>query len=169
MPDPYDTDAHKAYLANLAQQGAVTQQGLAAIAQFLTTQQQASAQAKIETDIKSAVDTVKAAGFEHPNAKVIEALLDAEARSDVRFKKVWENRDKNPTAWNNACKAVASKFQKDFDVKVDPDLVAAQRARKASQNAMATTTAESADDKWDGMKDEDFSHNWQQLIQGGNN
>lgn len=162
-PDPYDTEAHKAYLENIAKGQAALSQNVNAVNQWLTAQQQAAAKAKMETDLKNAVETVNAV-VKHPNPKVIEAMLDAEARSDPRFKAVWDNRDKNPQAWAQAQKAIANKFAKEFDVQVDPALRKAQQIRKTSQSAAATTQAEddSPNASWDGLSDEDFQRKWQQ-------
>lgn len=166
-PDPYDTDAHKAYLQNLASGQANMAQGLNVVAQFLNQQQQAQAKAKLEADLSSAVETVNKV-VNHPNPKVIEAMLDAEARGDVRFKKLWDNRDKNPQAWNNALRAASSKFAKELEVKVDPKLRQAQQIRRASQGAMATTDAtdESENAQWDNLSTDDFDRKWQQAVTG---
>jgi len=98
----------------------------------------------------------------HPKPKVIEAMLDAEARENPKFKALWENRSKNPSAWDNALKITAKKFAEDLSVKVDPTLVAAQRARRASQKQMATTAPEEPDEKW--SDDSKFEEQWNQML-----
>ena len=167
VPDPYDTEAHKAYLANLAATQANTVQGLAAVSQMITQQYQHAAQQKIQADIKQAVETIsEVTGNVKP--KVLEAMLDAEAREDPRFKRLWEQREQKPEAWKNALKAVGKKIAGDFDMKTDPNLAAAQRARKTSQSAMATTSADSKDSSWEGLSGTDFASKWNQMMTGGN-
>jgi hypothetical protein len=79
-------------------------------------------------------------------------MLDAKAREDGRFKALFENRSKNPAAWNNALKAVGREFAADLSVKVDPALVAANRARKLAQSQMATTDGPKSDtEEWESM------------------
>jgi len=155
IPDPYDTEAHKAYLAQLAKGQTETQEALRQVAGFLTQQQQKEAKAALDADIKSAVDTVNEV-VGHPKPKVIEAMLDAKAREDVRFKALFENRAKNPAAWSNALKAVSREIAADLSVKVDPALQASQRARKIAQQQMATTEApKSETEEWESLSVEE--------------
>lgn len=140
-PDPYDTEAHKAYLASLAQGTLATQQGLAEVARFLSQQQEREQKAALEQDISKAVTAVNEI-VNHPKPKIIEAMLDAKARENPQFKALWNNRQRNPAAWSNALKVVAKEFASEFELKVDPKLVESQRALKASRQAMATTDRE---------------------------
>ncbi len=168
IPDPYDTENFKAYLAEQAKGNAATQNALRQLSGYLTQAQMKEAQSALQADLKSAVDIVNEV-VGHSRPKVIEAMLDAKAREDVRFQSLWNNRSKNPTAWNNALKAVAKEFATELDVKVDPALRAAQRARKLSQSQMATTTAEtSADEKLGNLQGSDFEAGWQRVLNGGN-
>lgn len=168
VPDPYDTEAFKRYMAEMKAGQSTLQQGLQAVGSFLTNMQQKEARAKMETDIAKAVEVVNEV-VGHPKPKVIEAMIDAKAREDSRFKALWEKRDQNPSAWTSALKAVAKEFQADVSVQVDPKLVQAQQARKLAQKQMATTTRESPDDSWDGQTQEQFETSWNRLLSGGSN
>ena len=168
VPDPYDTDAHKAYLANLAAGQTTLQHGLAAVAQFISTQQHERAQAQMKSDISQAVGVMQET-VPDANPKVLEAFLDGKAREDTRFKSLWDNRGKNPEAWSKAVKAYSREVASQMSVKVDPKLQEAQRARKLAQGAMATTAAQEPDDKWNGMADDKFGQEWERLISGGAN
>lgn len=168
IPDPYDTAAHKAYLAQLAQGQTALQQGLAQVANFLTTQQRAEAKRAMEADVSKAVETMKEVAPDI-KPKMLEALLDAKAREDTRFKALWDNRAKNPEAWTKAVKAYSREMASEFSIKVDPALQKAQQARKIAQGAMATTAAETPDSKWDGMKQEDFATSWDRMVSGNSN
>lgn len=167
IPDPYDTEAFKAYLAQQANSTAATQDVVRRVAGFLTQQQVKEAKAALENDLKSAVSTVNEV-VGHPKPKVIEAMLDAKAREDTRFKALWENRSRNPAAWNNALKAVAKEFQEDLSVKVDPQLAAAQRARKVAQSAMATTNSpQSETEEWESLSADEQDAKYQRILNGG--
>lgn len=167
VPDPYDTEAHKAYLAQLAKGQTDTQEALRQVAGYLTQQQQEKARAVLDADIKSAVDTVNEV-VGHPKPKVIEAMLDAKAREDVRFKALFDNRAKNPAAWNNALKAVSREFATDLSVKVDPALQASQRARKIAQSQMATTEGPKSDaEEWESMSPADQQAKMNRMLHDG--
>ena len=171
VPDPYDSENFKAYMARHAAGQTALQQTLGNVTQFLTTMQAQEAKKALESDIKSAVEKVNET-VGHPKPKVIEAMLDAEARENPKFKAIWENRSKNPVAWDNALKIVAKKFGDELSVKVDPALVAAQRARKISQQQMATTSAESEqspqEERLAAAQGSDFDAEWGKLLSGGN-
>lgn len=171
VPDPYDAENFKAYMTRQAAGQTEMQQAVRAMAQHLTAKQQAEAVATTKADIDKAVSTINEV-VGHPKAKVIEAALDGMVREDVRLKAIWDNRAKNPTAWNNALKIVSKQIAEDFSVKVDPSLVSAQRARKESQRQMATTTQESnsspIEEKLGAAQGADFDLAWQQLVSGGN-
>jgi hypothetical protein len=168
VPDPYDTEAFKAYMARQAQGQTQLQSVLTALAGHLNQIQLKEARAALEADIKTAVEQVNEI-VNHPRPKVIEAMIDAKAREDSRFRQLWDNRQKNPEAWSRALKAVGRQITEDFSVKTDPKLVDAQRARKLAQQQMATTAREEPDASWDGLTQEQFNQKWEQLMSGGSN
>lgn len=169
IPDPYDSENFKAYMARKDSETTALRSTLGNVAAFLTTMQAQEAKKALESDIKSAVERVNET-VGHPKPKVIEAMLDAEARDNPKFKAIWENRAKNPVALDNALKILSRKFGEDLSVKVDPALVEAQRARKASQRQMATTTAESDESPQEqrlaAAQGSDFDAEWQKLLGG---
>lgn len=166
VPDPYDTEAFKAYVARLEAGTTALHQNQARIAEYVTRVERDRAKSALESDIKSAVETVNEV-VNHPKPKVIEAMLDAEARENPKFKALWENRTRNPAAWESALKVTAKKFSEYLSVRVDPNLVAAQRARKDSQKQMATTDKEAPDSSWDNLKQDEFEAKWNQMVSGG--
>lgn len=166
IPDPYDTKAFKAYLAEQAKGQATMQEALRQVAGLLTEEKQKEAKAALDADLKSAVDTVNEV-VGHPKPKVIEAMLDAKAREDGRFKALWENRSKNPAAWNNALKAVAREFATDLSVKVDPALQASQRARKIAQSQMATTEGPKSEvEEWESLPEPEQQARMNRMLFG---
>jgi hypothetical protein len=161
VPDPYDTENFKAYQARLQAETTELRKNQASLAAYVTNVERERAKSALESDIKVAVERVNEV-VNHPKPKIVEAMLDAEARDNPKFKALWENRSKNPVAWDNALKVVAKKFSEDLSVKVDPALVTAQRARKDSQKQMATTAPDDPDEKW--SDDSKFSDNWEHLL-----
>lgn len=163
VPDAFDTEAHRQFLAN-QQIGLQTVAGsVSQIANYLTQVQQREMRAQLEKDISTAVSTVNEI-VGHPKPKVIEAMLDAKARENPKFQALWQNRHNKPDAWENALKAVSREFARDLDVKTDPNLVQAQQARKLSQRQMATTAPDRKEDAWDNLPQEQFDQKWQQLL-----
>lgn len=162
-PDPYDTEAFRAYMQQ--QQAGMTtlQNATVQVATYLSQLQAKEAQAALKADISAAVATANEI-VKHPNARVVEAMLDAKARDNPQFKALWDNRHRNPAAWNSALKVVSREIAKEFDVKVDPRLVESQRALKTAQRQMATTAPEEPDKSWDGLNASDFDQKWQQLL-----
>ena len=167
IPDPLtDSDAHKAYLSNLASgQAALSQQlerTLGTISQFEAN----SRKAALESDIQKAVATVNEI-VGHPKTRLIEAALEVEAQTDPKFKAIWDNRAKNPAALDRALKVKAKQLAEDFSFKVDPDLVRSQRALKTSQQQSYTTAKKEPGDEWSGLDNDEFQKKWNQAISGG--
>lgn len=169
IPDAYDTENHKAWLAK---QAATSQQLYSAVTQLaahFTQQQRERIESVTKADIESAVSKIEET-VQVGKPKLIEAYLDGEVRADPRMKALWENRAKHPAAWSNAVAIVAKKMAKEFDLKVDPALAAAQRARKESQRTMATTAADDqtnpAEERLAKAQGADFNREWERLTGG---
>jgi hypothetical protein len=168
VPDPFDTDAHKAYLTRIAQgQSALEQTLTQAMAKISGYEQRAQREA-LESDIGKAVNAVNEI-VQHPNRKMVEVALELEARDDPKFKAIWDNRQKNPQALERALKVVGNKLAEQFSMKVDPKLVASQRALKLSQSQTATTTTKEPDanEAWEGLSEEEFQQKWARSVGGG--
>lgn len=168
VPDPY-SEEFKAYMARQAAGTTALNKAVNQIAAHLGEAQKARMLEVTKADIDKAVGTINDV-VKHPKPKVIEAALDGMVREDPRLKAIWENRAKNPNAWNNALKIVSKQIAEDFSVKVDPALVAAQRARKDSQKQMATTTdtdASPSEERLAAASGADFDREWQQLLGHG--
>lgn len=170
VPDPYDTENFKAYLAREAAGKTELEKQVRVVTGYLNARAQQEAVAATKADIEKAVGAINEV-VNYPKPKVIEAALDGMVREDPRLKAIWNNRDKNPGAWNNALKIVTKQIAEDFSAKVDPALVAAQRARKESQKQMATTTTESnvspVEERLAAAQGDDFDREWQKLLGHG--
>lgn len=169
IPDPYDTENFKAYIARQAAGTTELEKSVRQLTGFLSKQIQdqqiAATRADIDKAVK-AIDEVVSLG----KPKMIEAYLDGMVREDPRMKALWENRGKNPVAWENATKIAAKKMAEEFSIKVDPSLVAAQRARKEAQKQMATTAPEPEnpmEERLAKAQGSDFDAEWQRLVSPG--
>ena len=89
-----------------------------------------------------------------------EILLEKKYRDDKIFKRIWDNRNMNPKALEEALDVIASEGSRVFQVRSDPQLVENQRAAKASQKAMSSTQQKSGDNSPLDMNDAEFSRWW---------
>lgn len=168
VPDPFDTEAHKAYLSRIAQGQSALEQTLTQAMTKISAYEQKASREALESDIGRAVKAVNEI-VNHPNTKMVEVALELKARDDPKFKTIWDNRQKNPQALERALKVVGNQLAEDFSVRVDPKLVASQRALKLSQSQTATTTTKDPDanGEWDGLDQTDFQKKWNQMTSGG--
>lgn len=171
VPDPFDVDNHKAYLANLAQELAATKQSHAAIQQAIAQERQQQVVAKLEEEIKQASEFVaKESGIDNPNLATFE--LNERARTDPKFKALWEGRDSSPqarAAFTKALGVVSREIGKKYEIKTDPQLVANRKALAASRQSSATTVQEESDGPdWGSKNGREFQMNWDQLVRPNN-
>lgn len=171
VPDPYDTERFKDWAARQAAGTDALGKAFHEVRQFLTAQQQKAQLEALKADVEKSVKAIdEIAQIGKPT--VVEAYLDGMVRQDPRMKALWDNRGKNPAAWNNALKVVAKKMSEEFSVKVDPELQKAQRARKEAQKQMATTaddeTTNQDEDRLGKAQGADFSREWESYIRGWN-
>lgn len=162
--DPFDPNfpAHMQAVSQAAAQATSALHQLQG--QHTALQQQLHSQ-RVEADLKSAVGTVvEKSGIE---ADIAEVALEAKARKDPKFLQIWNNRAKNPKAFQAALEAVSGEFKERFAVKQDPQLVENQRAVRASQQQMATTTRETDIDKWANMTPADRQRERERIIRSG--
>lgn len=168
VPDPFDTEAHKAYLKNIADKGNALESTLTQAMTKISAYEQKASREALEADIDKAVTSVNEI-VQHPNKKMVEVALELEARDDPKFKAIWDNRAKNPQALERALKVKANQLAESFSVKVDPKLVASQRALKNSQSQTATTTTKDPDGHpLENVSDPDeFQRMWARSVSGG--
>ena len=158
IPDPIsDPDGYKQFMLASQQQSSALGQTINQLNSKLSQIEKERQQQIIEADIGKAVAKVNNKVKASP--LMIELALEKKAREDARFMKVWDNRHKNPKAWDAALDAVTNELQGELSVRTDPQLTENQRALKASQRGMATSN-QSRDDGWDNLSDEDFDRKW---------
>jgi hypothetical protein len=160
-PDPFSPE-FATYQAQLASGVSSLHQSLQQTRQQLTQLDQQLNKRQVEADIKQAVGVIaEKAGIE---ADIAEVALEAKARSDPRFLQVWNNRSKNPKAFQAALQAVSTEFAQKYTVRQDPQLVENQRAVAASRNTMATTQKTTEQDKWADMTSQEREVERQRIL-----
>lgn len=146
--DPFDPN-FSAHMQNVSKAALEAHTTLQQTRQELGSLRQELRNERVEAAIKTAVgNLVEGTGIK---PKIAEVAMEAKAREDMRFRNVWMNREKNPAAWQAAQKAFKQELQDEYTVRQDPQLAENQRAVKASQQQMATTTKTSEADKWSSM------------------
>ena len=150
IPDPtLDPTGYKAWESARYKDQIALRQALHGMAGEIQKDRIARAQAAEEADIKKAVESVNQhLGEAKLDPDVVEISLGAEARRDKRFLSLWENRHKNPKAYQEGVKAFAGKLAKKFAMRVDPQIAENHRALKEATSTKATTAPEeSASDR----------------------
>lgn len=92
--------------------------------------------------------------------KYAEILLEKEYRDNPVLQRIWANRYVNPKALDEALDVIANNNAKTFQTSSDPQLVENQRAAKASQKVMSTTTNKSKNEEIANMSDAEFDRWW---------
>ena len=141
IPDPtLDPAGYKQWETQRYRDQQALRQALQGIAGELNKERAARAQAQEEADIKRAVEQVNQhLGESKLDPDVVEISLGAEARRDPRFLSLWNNRQKNPKAFEAGVKAFAGKLAKKWSMRTDPQLAENQRALKDATSTKATT------------------------------
>ena len=172
VPDPFDVENHKAYLKGLAEDLRATKESHAAITNAMRAEQQRVFVAKLEEDIKQAADFVaKESGIE--NSKLATFELNERARTDVKFKALWEGRDSSPqakAAFTKALGVISRQIGKDYEVRSDPQLVANRKSLAASRQSSATTSQDDSSNEpaWGSSQGAEFQLNWERMVRNNN-
>lgn len=162
--DPFDPN-FAAHMEGVSRAATDAQSALHQTRTELTQLQRQLSTQKVEADIKQAVGVLTEGTDIRP--KVAEVVLEAKAREDARFLKIWNNRSQNPKAFQAALSALRGEMESDYSVRRDPQLTENQRAVKASQQQMATTQKTSENDKWQTMSPEERKQETQRIRRMG--
>lgn len=122
-----------------------------------------------EADIKAAVSTVKSKGVDLED-DAIEIALGVKARQDPRFMQLYQNRDKNPRAWNAALGAVAGEIKSKFQFRQDSQLT--ENVRAAKQSTSQTTKEQPSENSLErrlaeAKSPKEFDAIWARAVSGG--
>jgi hypothetical protein len=162
--DPFDPN-FPAHMTAIQRAAVDAHTALQQTQQRMTALEQTLHSRAVEADIKQAVGTLtEGTGI---NPKIAEVAMEAKAREDKRFRAIWQNRSQNPAAYQAALKAFKTELQDTYTVRQDPQLVENQRAVRASQQQMATTTKETEQTKWANMTPAERAAERTRIMRGG--
>lgn len=162
--DPFDPN-FSVNLGNMANGVTSLNQALQATRTELGSLRQELHHERTEADIKRAVGAIAEKSGLDP--KFTEVAFQLRAKEDPRLLSIWNNRGKNPKALEKAIEAVATEFKETYSVRQDPQLAENQRAVKASQQTMATTTKVSAQDQWAQMTPQERAQERARIMRAG--
>jgi hypothetical protein len=165
VPDPVlDPSGYKAWAG---QQSEFTQKALSQITQKISQFERSQVVQREEADIKKAVEKFKQVAGDVDD-DVAEVALGQKARKDPLFMTVYNNRHRNPAAWNAALTAYANEFKGKYSFKVDQQLAENQRAAKlstqGSQAKQKDDTPTGDDAIFQGKTGPAFTQTWNRYV-----
>lgn len=139
--DPLNEPQWRDYQNRQAQEQSALKSQLQDVTAKLTQYEQDTVKSKVEAEINRAVKTVsEKSGID--NKDYVDFRLNKLAEEKPGFKKIWENREGNPNAFNKALDAFANELSGELDFKADPQLAENHRAATQSQQSAGTATSE---------------------------
>lgn len=166
VPDPViDPEGYKRYVWRQEQLMSGVQSQTQQVLSKLNALEQERTQQKIDADVNRAVSKVNEQLKSDP--ELVEAMLEVEYRKNPTFKFIWDNRDRNPQAFDKALNAIAGKIGPKFQGRHDPQLTENQRAAQASQRTMATTQKTNELEDVARMSQADFDQWWHRQKTSG--
>lgn len=159
IPDPVlDHAGYKTFMERTFKDSANTKQALRKLESQLQERDQATFREREEADLRKAVSKVNEhLGESKLPDDFVEVALGVEAKRDNRFFALWNNRTKNPKAFDEGMKAFAGKLGKTYSLRADPQIAENQRALREATSTKATTAPEpSQDEKLGKLQGADF-------------
>ena len=165
IPDPIsDPDQYNQYVRQQSSAMDNVSKTVKELSEKLSAHENRMVQQQVEADLNRAVATVnKKLGVENEMAEI---ALRMEYEKNPSFQKIWDNRNKNPQAFEKALDVVADKYSQKFSVRQDPQLTANQMAAKKSLQTMNKSPAEDHNSKWDNMAPGEFEREWERMKRG---
>lgn len=165
-PDPVtDSEGYRRWAAQQAQQFQSLDTTLREVSTKISAFEQAQQQQRINAEVDRAVEIVNQKAKVDPD--VVEAMLNVEYTKNPSFKKIFDNRGRNPGAYQKALGVIADKISSKFQVRTDPQLAENVRAAQASQRTMSTTNKTNDQmEQLGSMNDLEFQKWWQTQIRG---
>ena len=161
IPDPVtDAEGYRAWVHQQIQAQSQVQSEIRQVTSELSQLRQERVQQKVNADVDRAVQIVNQKLKVEPD--LAEALLNMEYAKNPTFRRIFDNRDKNPIAFDKALGVLSDKFHSKVQVRQDPQLAENVRAAQSSQRTMATTKQNSQQEEIGNMSDADFQRWWSQ-------
>ena len=146
----------------VTQESNALKQQLSNVSSRLSQYEQESQKQTVSKAIGDAVGTVNETVNQDP--ELVESYLNIRYNKDQKFAQIWDNRDKNPKALNEALGVVARDMQNKFAVKVDSQIAEDQRAiNNATRSTRQNKVEENSDDKLMKLNDAEFDVYWNKL------
>lgn len=165
VPDPVlDADSFKKWAG---QQTQGVQQALTEISGRLDAVARERHIAQQEADINNAVQKFRSITGEDVDTDMAEVALGQKVRKDPKFLAVWNNRSKNPQAWNAAVSAYASEFKSKIQFKIDPAIAQSQQAARqsiGSQTKQPVDEVSGDEQHFKGKTGKDFDRAWRNYV-----
>lgn len=168
VPDPItDQQGFRDFIARNSHESANLRNALANIQGHLGNMQRAALLQREEQDISKAVEAVNANLDQKLDPDVVEIGLGQMARKDGKFMAVYQNRYKNPAAWNAALKVAAKSLGSKFAMRSDPQIAENVRALKDATSGRATSdnpAPNSAQERLQKASGKNFDVEWRNLV-----
>ena len=137
-PDPVtNPEGYKAFMRASFESQQQVQSALREMTSRFNQFEQTIQEQKVNAEVDAAVQTVNSKLKVDP--MLTEALLNVEYKQNPSFKRIWDNRQKNPEAFKKGLEVLANKLYQKVQVRQDPQLAENVRAAQTSQRAMSTT------------------------------
>lgn len=165
IPDPVSNpDGYDSYMQQQATQSKTINDTLEALVEKVSGYEQSMKQQEVNADLEKAANHLN--GKLNQDSKIAEIVMEMEYRDNPAFKKIWDNRAQNPTAFNKALDVIGDKWAGKFVNQADPQLAENVRAAKMSQQTLANAPAQDKDEAWSGLSDVEFANKWAQERSG---
>jgi len=164
-PDPVtDPEGYRAFVAQQYNTVNTLNSTIQEVTNKIGNWERTQAEQKINQDVDRAVTLVNQKA--NLDKDIVEVALELEYRKNPSFKKIWDNRDRNPDALGRALEVLSGKISQRFAVRTDPQLAENLRAAKSSQQTQATTRQPQMND---GIPNDpaEFERFWQSLSGRG--
>jgi len=137
-PDPItDPEGYNRFMVQQMQSVTALDSTLKQMVDKVQTWERTTQEQRINQDVDKAVTRVNEKLKVDP--MLAEIALEKMYRTDANFKRIWDNRERNPQAYERALDVVADKLVPMFQTRQDPKIAGDIRAAKTSQQSMATT------------------------------
>ena len=161
-PDPItDPEGYNRFLLQQTQTLTELSQATKSLTDKYQSWERTTQEQRINQDVDKAVTRVNEKLKVDP--MLAEIALEKMYRTDANFKRIWDNRERNPQAYERALDVVADKLVPMFNTRQDPKIAGDIRAAKTSQQSMATTRTQGVND---GVPTDpaEFQRYWANLV-----
>lgn len=123
----------------------------------------------VGSQMKALDEAVTQIGSDVPISKMlIEGALHTKYARDDNFRKIFDNRDQNPTAYKKALSILSDEIKKESSIKYDPQVAEDAKAlNQLQRSARSGKSVDDANDKYRNMSASDFDREWNKILRGG--